>query len=61
MVQAIVEKIKNLFNEKNYVWYETPFKLNIVAVRSDNRISNSFDDYLYVIYKVDNNRWEIKQ
>jgi hypothetical protein len=56
MVQAIAQKIKELFNSKKYVWYDAPFKLNIVAVRSDNRVSNSFDDYLYVVYKVDGNK-----
>ena len=61
MVQVLAQKMEQLFKSKGYVWYTEPYKLNIVAVRNSSRVPNTFDDYLYLVYKVNTNTWEIKQ
>lgn len=51
--------IKELFNtldDLNYDKFEDgDYNVNIIAVRSNNVKADSWDDHLYVIYKVNNN------
>lgn len=41
----------------SYNVFTRPYELNIVAYRTKNRIANKFDDYLFVFYKDDVDRW----
>lgn len=47
------EAIQNVLKEKNYVYSDT---INIIGIRSKSKQSNSFDDWLYLIYKDDKNK-----
>ena len=42
---------------KNYQVYTQPNRLNIIGVRNPLSNATKFDDYIYVIYKNDNNNW----
>lgn len=53
----ITALIKTL-QEKNYVVYDKPLKLNIVGIRADSVVPNKFDDSIYVFYKNAKNDWE---
>lgn len=45
-----LEQILNVFRSKGYAFdnNKTPGTVNIIGVRSNNTIANSFDDYLYL-------------
>lgn len=43
---------------KGYIIYDKPYQLNIIGRRTDNTRPNSFDDFIYIIYKNDNGDWE---
>lgn len=43
--------------QRNYVIYDRPFELNIIGVRADNVIPNSFDDTMYVFFRNSINQW----
>ena len=48
------ENIKSYFATKDYKFFDTPDKrlnLNIIGVRRDNQGSNTFDDFLLVMYR----------
>ena len=49
-----------LMRRKGYVIYDKPYQLNIVGVRNDSTIPNSFDDTLYVFWKDDSGKWKGK-
>lgn len=55
-----IEKLKSVFIKKGYIWNEN---LNIIGVRNKavgNKITNKFDDTLYLAYKVGGN-WLLKE
>ena len=59
------ENIKSYFSAKDYKFFDTPDKrlnLNIIGVRRDNQGSNTFDDFLLVMYREEelmiNHRWQ---
>lgn len=61
-----VEIIKELLSMKNYILYEDPMKLNIVAIRNQcqsigDKYTDSFSDRLYAMFKKDDGSWELKQ
>jgi hypothetical protein len=46
--------IKSVIEAKGYKFFDTPDKklnLNLVGVRRDNEGSNTFDDYMLVLYR----------
>ena len=48
------ENIKSYFNAKGFKFFDTPDKklnINIVGVRRDNQGSNTFDDFLLLMYR----------
>ncbi|HCT51682.1 MAG TPA: hypothetical protein DF712_04405 [Balneola sp.] len=48
------KNIKSYFAAKDYKFFDTPNKrlnLNIIGVRRDNQGSNTFDDFLLVMYR----------
>ena len=60
------ENIKSYFAAKDYKFFDTPDKrlnLNIIGVRRDNLGSNTFDDFLFVMYREEdfmiNLRWQV--
>ena len=59
------ENIKSYFAGKDYKFFDTPDKklnLNIVGVRRDNQGTNTFDDFLLVMYREEelmiSHRWQ---
>jgi hypothetical protein len=59
------ENIKSYFAAKDYKFFDTPGKklnINIIGVRRDNQGSNTFDDFLLVMYrdeeKMVSHRWQ---
>jgi hypothetical protein len=59
------ENIKSYFAAKNYKFFDTPdrkLNLNIIGVRRDNQGTNTFDDFLLVMYREEelmiSHRWE---
>jgi len=61
MINELVKnKFKDIFDKKGYPFFERGnFNLNIIGVRSKSKISNSFDDLLYCIYK-SRDIWQVK-
>ncbi len=52
-----LEKIKRTLEKKGYLFFDKEqkkYNLNIIGIRSNNDIANSFDDWLYLIYKDEN-------
>ena len=47
MLQSILKTKK----KKGYKIYSRPFELNIVGIRTNNTVPNSFDDTLNIFYK----------
>jgi hypothetical protein len=48
------ENIKSYFKVKDYKFFDTPDKrlnLNLIGVRRDNQGTNTFDDFLLVMYR----------
>ena len=59
------DNIKSYFAAKDYKFFDTPDKklnLNIIGVRRDNQGTNTFDDFLLVIYREEelmiSHRWQ---
>lgn len=46
--------------QKQYQLFTKPWELNIVGVRSKSVRSNAFDDSLFVFYRDENQRWQLK-
>ncbi len=53
-----LEEIKQVLQKKNYNFFDS---INIIGVRSTNDIANSFDDWLYLIYKDENGALQIHE
>jgi len=63
MTDKLIQPIKSAIENKKYSWFDSnlPYNINIIGVRGEYRSSNTFNDYLYVIYRDDNLNWVIKQ
>ncbi len=53
----MLKRLIKILYSKKYKLYEDPYRLNIVGVRSETTVPNSFDDELYVFFKDDANKW----
>jgi len=60
------KNIKSYFAAKGYKFFDTPDKklnINIIGVRRDNQGTNTFDDFLLVMYREEelmiSNRWQV--
>ena len=60
------DNIKSYFESKDYKFFDTPDKklnINIIGVRRDNQGTNTFDDFLLVMYREEelmiSNRWQV--
>lgn len=48
----------SVLKKKDYTIYTKPYQLNIVGRRTDNTKPNSFDDWIYIFYKNQDDKWE---
>lgn len=56
-----VEKIKEIFKEKGYSFFENgEMNLNIIHIRTKEIFDNSYSDISLLVYKL-NNKWVIKE
>ena len=48
-------QIQSVYGQKGYTFFDgnKPFNINIIGIRSNNVVANSFDDWLYLIYRDD--------
>lgn len=48
----MIEKIKEFFTKKGYQFFDTskPYNLNIIGIRSSEKVANKFDDKLVLIF-----------
>ncbi len=58
-----IEQLKDVFENKGYDFLEEnkPNSINIIGIRSNATIANSFDDWLCLIYKNEEGNREIKE
>lgn len=53
-----IKSLTKTLKSKDYKVYEDPYKLNIVGVRADTTVPNSFDDHILVFFKNNDDQWE---
>lgn len=53
-----IKIILRLLKAKNYKVFSRPYELNIIGRRTDSTKPNRFDDWIYVIYKNQYNKWK---
>tara|TARA_B100000424_G_scaffold264961_1_gene253969 strand:+ start:109 stop:768 length:660 start_codon:yes stop_codon:yes gene_type:complete len=54
--RILAEQYRKVFENKGYAFFEKgDFNLNIVGVRNDSGDASKFDDFINVVYKIDNN------
>lgn len=53
-----IKTLVTYMKSKNFVVYEQPYKLNIVGLRSNTTVPNSFDDFIFTFFKNKDNQWE---
>jgi hypothetical protein len=50
-----------VLKNNNYEVYEKPYELNIIGIRTDSFVPNSFNDWIIVFYKDNNNNWVVNK
>ncbi len=53
MARTVSGGFEITFETKGYVWYDDPYRLNIIGVRSPAKRAGKFDDACWVIWKDD--------
>ncbi|PIB37457.1 hypothetical protein BFP72_07665 [Reichenbachiella sp. 5M10] len=55
------DALVQVLEKKQYRFFDNqkPYNLNIIGIRSNNPIANSFDDWLYLIYRDEHLEWKI--
>ena len=53
-----IRTLLGVLKSKGYRIYVKPYELNIVGRRTDNTKANSFDDFIYIFYKNNDDDWE---
>jgi hypothetical protein len=61
-----VKVLREILKSKNYTEYSDPYKMNIIAVRnqcikSGDKYTDEFVDRLYLMYKDEEDTWQVKQ
>ena len=51
MYKPTVEQLKKAFTKKGYTLRKGSYELNIIGIRNDNAVPNSFDDTICVLFK----------
>ncbi len=61
--EEFVDKLIRYMKSKSYKVYDAKNILNIVGMRnkSNGRISNKFDEKMYIFYKNNNNKWQLME
>ncbi|MEM7104247.1 MAG: hypothetical protein AAF502_14005 [Bacteroidota bacterium] len=56
-----LEQIKDVLQKKGYEFFDgnKKYNLNIIGVRTDNNVPNSFDDNIYLIYRDDDLKMKV--
>lgn len=53
--------VKSVYEKMNYTFFNSgQFNLNVFAIRSNNRVSNKFDDYVCLAYKDERDKKIVK-
>jgi len=57
----ILKKTRKIFDQKGYRFFDNgkPFNLNIIGVRSDERVAGKFDDSIMVLYRDQIRDWRV--
>jgi hypothetical protein len=58
LTKGEIRVLLRTLKSKGYTIYDKPYQLNIIGRRTDNTRPNSFDDFIYIIYKNDDGDWE---
>ena len=59
--KVFIEKLEEVFKNKGYAFFKNgDYNLNIIGIRSENKVANSFDDLLVCVFKVDG-KWQVKK
>jgi hypothetical protein len=61
MISMNFNDVIDYLKEKKYVIYTKPYQLNIVGVRNRESIPNAFDDKMFVFWKDDKNKWQVRE
>lgn len=56
----ILSNIQTTLLQKGYQVYSRPFELNIIGVRANSNVPNSFDDSINVFYKGSDGKWQFQ-
>jgi hypothetical protein len=57
MKELAIEKLKDVMKQKGYVFFTNgDWNLNLIGIRGESRVANSFDDTLLCIHK-EKNKW----
>ena len=55
-------EILSVMDKKNYAYYTRGlYNLNLIGVRSENSVSDKFDDLLYAFYRADDNHFKLHE
>lgn len=55
-------KLEKLVKDKGFAWFDTgQYNVNIIGYRTKAKETNIFNDFLYLVYKDDEDCWEIKE
>jgi hypothetical protein len=63
MKNITLDTVYNALKSKDYEIFESdnlPYNLNIIGIRNNNRVPNSFDDFIVVMWKYKGN-WNFKK
>lgn len=59
-----LKQIRTVLKKKGYLFFDKDqkqFNLNIIGIRSTNDVANSFDDWLYLIYRDDTGDFQVHE
>ena len=60
--KVIADKVKRVFDDKGYVFFDNKksWNVNIVGIRNSESKANRFDDIMLVIYRNGRKNWEVR-
>lgn len=61
MISMNFADVLKTLKDKKHIIYTKPYELNIVGVRNKESIPNTFDDKLFVFWKDNKNKWEVRE
>jgi hypothetical protein len=59
--KMIAERFETVMKDKGYAFFDgnLSWNLNLIGIRSNNKIADYFDDNILIIYRNDNKDWEV--